>query len=68
MLRDSQGESHSFRQAAGLRDVAEGDPVPDAAHQQALKEDTLRKTGLDDQLATANPDVKNGVRWPPRTA
>ena len=29
---------------------------------QALKLDTLRATGQDEPLATANPDVKNGAR------
>ena len=58
---DSKQDAVS-QDAAGLKEVVEGEAVPDAMHQQALKQETLRKTGLDQGDATANPDVKNGVR------
>ena len=35
ILHNAQGEARSFRQDTGLREVAAGDPVPDATHQQA---------------------------------
>ena len=62
LAADQQQADRSFIQEPQLKEVAAGDPVPDAVHQQELQAHNLQHTGLAEDLAGDNPDTKGQAR------